>query len=50
MQGSYNNFAYFSASHAKLENIVANLSSPEFAVKSHGDIEEFIQQEGTELL
>ncbi|MBS0646477.1 MAG: hypothetical protein JSR97_07795 [Verrucomicrobia bacterium] len=47
MQGSYNNFSYFSASHAKLENIVANLSSPEFAVKSHGDIEEFIQQEGT---
>lgn len=54
MQGSYNNFAYFSAdfsaSYAKLENIVTNLISPEFAVKAHGDIEEFIQQEGTELL
>ena len=33
-----------------LENIVIHLSSAAFAVKSHGDIEEFIQQEGTELL
>lgn len=33
-----------------MENIIANLISPAFAQREHGDIEEFIQQEGTELL
>ena len=54
MQGSYNNFvdfsAEFSASREKLEAIVADLISPEFAVSEHGDVETFIQHEGTALM
>ena len=54
MQGSYNNFAYFSAdfsaSREKLENLITELISPEFSEREHGDIESFIQQEGTDLL
>ena len=42
MQGSYNNFAdfsaEFSASREKLEMIVADLISPEFAVSEHGKV------------
>ena len=54
MQGSYNNFvdfpAEFSASREKLEAIVADLISPEFAVSECGDVETFIQHAGTALM
>lgn len=54
MQGSYNNFvdfpAEFSASREKLEAIVADLISPEFAISEHGDVETFIQHEGVALM
>lgn len=54
MQGSYNNFAYFSAdfsaSREKLENMITELISPSFSEREHGDIESFIQKEGTDLL
>lgn len=54
MQGSYNNFAYFSAdfsaSREKLETMITELISPEFFEREHGDVESFIQQEGTDLL
>ena len=54
MQGSYNNFAYFSAdfsaSREKLETMITELISLEFFEREHGDVESFIQQEGTDLL
>lgn len=53
MQVAYNNrdeFSFFSASRAQLESIIGALLSPERSAQEHGEIEIFIQKEGTELL
>jgi hypothetical protein len=53
MQVAYDNqeeFAAFSACREQLENIILALMSPERAMQEHGEIEGFIQKEGTELL
>ena len=53
MQIAYNNqeeFSAFSACREQLENIIVALLSPERAIQEHGEVEVFIQEEGTELL
>ena len=53
MQVAYNNqeeFSAFSACHKQLEIIIGALLSPERAAQEHGEVETFIQEEGTELL
>lgn len=53
MQVAYNNqeeFAAFSACREQLENIIGALLSSERAAQEHGEVEVFIQEEGTELL
>jgi hypothetical protein len=40
----------FCSSREQLEDIIQSLLSPELAIQEHGDIEGFIQKEGTELL
>lgn len=53
MQVAYNNreeFAAFSACREQLESIIGALLSPERAGQEHGEVEVFIQEEGTELL
>jgi len=43
-------FSAFSASREQLESIIQGLLSSERASQEHGEVENFIQQEGTELL
>ncbi len=43
-------FSAFSAGREQLEQIIQGLSSPERASQEHGEVEDFIQKEGTELL
>ena len=53
MQVAYNNqeeFSAFSACREQLESIIVALLSPERAAQEHGEVEVFIQEEGTELL
>ena len=53
MQVAYNNqeeFSAFSACREQLENIIVELLSAERAAQEHGEVEVFIQKEGTELL
>ncbi len=53
MQVAYNNqeeFSAFSACREQLENIIVALLSPERAAQEHGEVEVYIQEEGTELL
>lgn len=53
MQVAYNNreeFSAFSACREQLESIIGSLLSPERTAQEHGEVEVFIQEEGTELL
>ena len=53
MQVAYNNeeeFSAFFACREQLEHIIVALLSPERAAQEHGEVEVFIQEEGTELL
>lgn len=53
MLAAYTNqeeFSAFSASREHLDGIIHSLLSPELAAQEHGDVEGFIQKEGTELL
>ena len=53
MQVAYNiteEFSAFSASREKLEEIIQTLMASELSKKEHGDVEAFVQKEGTELL
>ena len=53
MQVAYNNkeeFTAFSACREQLEGIIVALSSDERSAQEHGEVEAFIQEEGTELL
>ena len=53
MSVAYNNqeeFSAFFASREKLESIIRCLLSSERASQEHGEVESFIQEEGTELL
>jgi hypothetical protein len=43
-------FSAFSASREQLNTIIQSLQSAELASKDHGEVERFIQTEGTELL
>lgn len=45
-----NEFSAFSASREQLNTIIQSLESAELATKEHGEVERFIQVEGTELL
>ncbi len=53
MQVAYNNqeeFTAFSVCREQLESIIGALLSPKRAAQEHGEVEVFIQEEGTELL
>lgn len=43
-------FSAFSACCEQLENIIVALLSPERVAQEHGEVEIFIQKQGTELL